>query len=158
MALRHLLAVGLALAAPLVGLACGSGGDETSGTGGLVMIEDSFVVDLEPAGESRISGTAEFRAADGETQVTLTLNDAAGTALQSTLPAHLHFGNCADLQQTVAYQLAPIGEAGSRTTLELTLGELQTDELALTVHDPGAGAKHVACGNLADSRAGTGAK
>jgi hypothetical protein len=156
MALRQVFAVALALAAPVVGLACGSGDDEASGSGGLAMIEESFVVDLEPVDNSRISGTADFRLVEGETQVTLNLTGAAGTALAGTLPAHIHSGTCGNLQPGVAYPLAPVGEHGSRTTLELTLDELQTDELALTVHQPGTRGKHVACGNIGDARAGTG--
>ena len=135
---------------------CG-GGDGADGEGGLALVEESFVVDLEPVGDSRISGTADFRAVEGETQVTLNVSGAAGLALQATLPAHLHFGNCTDLQPSVAYTLAPVGESGSRTTLDLTLAELQTDEIAISVHEPGPRGVHVACGDLSDARAGTGA-
>ena len=143
----------------LLASSCGGGddGDDEPG-GGLALVEDAFVVDLRPVGDSRISGVADFRAFEGETQVTLNLAGAAGISLQSTLPAHLHFGNCGDLQTGVAYPLAPVGESGSRTTLDLTLAELQTDEFAITVHEPGPGGVHVACGDLSEARAGTGTR
>ena len=136
---------------------CGSGDDDSDSEGGLALVEDSFVVDLLPVDDSGVSGTADFRAVERETQVTLNLVGTAGTDVQGTLPAHLHFGNCSSLQADVVYVLAPAGDGGeSRTTLDLSLDELQTDEFALTVHAAGEDGEHVACGDLADSRAGTG--
>ena len=151
----HRLAI--ALATLLLAVSCGGGDDEPDSGGGLALVEDAFVVDLEPVGDSRVSGTADFRAVEGETQVTVNLAGPAATAVQATVRVHLHFGNCGDLQQNVAYQLAPVDEHGSRTTLELTLDELQTDELAVTVHAAGPGGQHIACGDLSEARAGTGA-
>jgi hypothetical protein len=150
----HRLAI--ALTTLLLAASCGGDDDESDSGGGLALVEDAFVVDLDPVGGSRVSGTADFRAVEGETQVTFNLVGAAGTAVQATLPVHLHFGNCADPQQGVAYQLVPVGEGGSRTTLDLTLDELQTDEFAITVHAAGPAGEHVACGDLSDARAGTG--
>jgi hypothetical protein len=150
----HRLAI--VLVSLLLSASCGGGDDEPESGGGLALVEDAFVVDLEPVGDSRVSGTADFRAVEGETQVTFNLVGPAGTAVQATLPVHLHRGTCADLQRGVAYQLAPVGEGGSRTTLEPTLGELQTDAFAITVHAAGAAGEHVACGNLSEARAGTG--
>ena len=147
----------IVLVTVLLAASCGGGDDGSDSGGGLAFVEDAFVVDLEPVGDSRVSGTADFNAVEGETQVTVNLAGPAGTAVQATLPVHLHFGTCSDLQQNVAYHLAPVDEHGSRTTLELTLDELQTDELAVAVHAAGAGGEHVACGDLSDARAGTGA-
>ena len=150
----HRLAI--ALASLLLAASCGGGDDEADSGGGLALVEDSFVVDLEPLGDSRVSGTADFKAVEGETQVTVNLAGPAATAVQARVPVHLHFGNCADLQPTVAYQLAPVDEHGSRTTLELTLGELQTNQVAVTVHAAEPGGEHIACGDLSQARAGTG--
>ncbi len=150
----HRLAI--ALASLLLAASCGGDDDEPDSGGGLALVEDAFVVDLDPVGDSRVSGTADFRAVEGETQVTFNLVGAAGTAVQATLPVHLHFGNCGSLQQNVIYELAPVGEGSSRTTLDLSLDELHTDEFAITVHAAGPAGAHVACGDLSEARGGTG--
>jgi hypothetical protein len=129
------LALILAASAFLTG--CGSG-DGESGSG-------EVVIDLKEQSGSGESGTATLTTDGEKTKVVIAL-DNPSTAPQ---PAHIHEGNCAELDPSPAYGLENVVSGMSTTMVDRPLEELRDADYAINVHKSAEKLDvYVACGDV----------
>src|SRR4051812_11267750 len=93
--------------------------------------EQSVTLTLASQNDSGISGTATIsQMADGKLQVMLKTSGSGGTAR----PAHIHRGTCANLQGGPVYNLTPVANDASTTTVDGSLQDLLTSPHAIHMH------------------------
>lgn len=102
-------------------------------------------IELESRSDSGISGVAKLKPEGNKTTVFVLLEGAADGVTQ---PIHIHKGSCDDLGPP-KYPLNPVKEGQSRTTVDASLEELLSGDLAINAHKSKQEIQeYVACGNL----------
>jgi hypothetical protein len=125
------------------------GGPAGGGEGGYaeatpVMEAQTVTVQLNELNNSGVSGEATLTATTSGTDVSLSVNGAAGDN-----PVHIHYGTCDNLGE-VAAPLTNIDASGkSETTVPLTLDALTSGQYAINAHESAANIQnYIACGNI----------
>jgi hypothetical protein len=124
----------------------GGGGGEDASDSGSRLHQVNLTLDQE--NNSGETGSITLTAVGaGKTEVALVVTNAPYTAQ----PAHIHKGTCGDLDPAPAYPLAPVLDSVSTSTVNISLDDLRTGELAVNVHKSPKNLKtYVACGNLGE--------
>ena len=103
-------------------------------------------VNLAAQNASGEKGTATFNPQGAKTQVVIKL---AGAPTGVEQPAHIHDGNCANLDPKHRVPLQNVVGGTSTTTLDMKLDDIMSKGGAINVHKSAAEAKiYVACGDL----------
>jgi Cu/Zn superoxide dismutase len=152
------MALGLALVA--LAAACGSDEDEDDAAGattaltdtgdlldsGEVFLENLLTLELQEQNDSGITGKVEFSpTSEGNIEVEIELEGSDG----GPHPAHIHPGNCAELDPTPQWPLEDVVDGKSKTTIDVGLGELTAQEHAVNVHESPENAEvYVACADV----------
>jgi hypothetical protein len=158
--------ISLLLAALVLALAAGCGGDDVAdevagATNEVVesgesllqegedLLEQATSIDLTEQNGSGITGTATVTpASESQTEVVLDLT--GGEPSDEPRPAHIHKGTCEDLDPTPAYPLESVQDGHSETTVDVSAIELLAEPYAINVHRSEADAgTYVACGEIA---------
>lgn len=105
-------------------------------------------VNLGEQNESGIVGLALLREDEGKVKVNLRV---VGASDVSTLPAHIHMGNC-PTPGDILYSLTNVVDGESETVLDTTAENIKKQyPLAINVHkSPTELQDYVACGNVTD--------
>jgi Cu/Zn superoxide dismutase len=109
-------------------------------------LEDALTLDLQEQNDSGITGTVEFSpTSEGQVEVEIELTGSEG----GPHPAHIHAGNCADLDPTPKWPLEDVVDGRSKTTIDVTSADLVLDEYAVNVHESAEAAdNYVACADI----------
>jgi hypothetical protein len=110
------------------------------------MMEGVVTVDLaEVAGsDTTQTGTAVLTEIDGQVEVVLTVSP----ALETSQPAHIHAGDCPGVGDVV-YPLENVVDGASTTVLDITMADLEGENLAINVHKSADEVSvYTACGEL----------
>jgi len=113
---------------------------------------DSITIKLVAQNGSKQTGWATLTAMGAKTKVVISLSHTNGLE-----PAHIHPGSCATLNPVPKYPLANVVDGKSTTTVDATLGSLETGRFAINVHaGPGPLIKtYVSCGDIPASGGST---
>ena len=102
-------------------------------------------VNLSPQNASGEKGTVTLTPQGDKTQVVIKLAGAPSEAQ----PAHIHDGNCAQLDPKPRVPLQNVVGGASTTTLDMALDDIMSKGGAINVHKSAADVKtYVACGDL----------
>ncbi len=114
-------------------------------TEGETMMEKMMVA-LTAQNDSDETGTATLEEVDGQTVVTINVENEPEGANQ---PAHIHTGACPE-PGAVVYPLTNVQNGTSTTTLDVSLADLRDQlPLAVNIHKSAAESKvYVSCGDL----------
>jgi hypothetical protein len=106
---------------------------------------EKMTVTLNAQNDSEETGKATLEEVDGQTVVTLAIDNAPATAQ----PAHIHTGAC-PAPGAVVYPFTSVVDGTSETTLDVTLAELTAQlPLAINVHLSATEVQtYVSCGDL----------
>ena len=150
-----LLTLGVALA--VAGCGSDDASDATTGltdTEGLTEtladateeLPDAIELPLQERDDSGITGNVELSGTtEGQLEVEIELDGSEG----GPHPAHIHRGSCDDLDPNPEFPLEDVVDGESKTTLDLSLGDLVLDEYAVNVHEsPENLDTYVACADL----------
>src|SRR6476660_3012614 len=100
------------------------------------------------------NGTVTITAV-GDTSVMVSVNLSNGTA--EPQPAHIHKGNCVNLDPKPLYPLNNVVNGKSETTVNVSWADLMKGEYAVNVHKSATEVStYVSCGNIASMMAGGG--
>ena len=108
---------------------------------------------LAAQNNSGIAGTATLEdVAGGQTRVTITVQGApAGVAL----PVHIHEGSCANLNPAPKFNLTPIQNGRSETTINATVADITGGQHAINAHKSAQELDvYVACGDIPRAQGG----
>ena len=108
---------------------------------------------LAAQNNSGITGTATLEdLAGGQTRVTITVQGApAGVAM----PVHIHEGSCANLNPAPKFNLTPIQNGRSETTITATVADIMGGQHAINAHKSAQElAVYVACGDIPRAQGG----
>ncbi len=94
--------------------------------------QGAVTVQLAAQNNSGITGTATLEdLAGGQTRVTITVQGApAGVAM----PVHIHEGSCASLNPAPKFNLTPIQNGRSETTINATVADITGGQHAINAH------------------------
>jgi hypothetical protein len=108
--------------------------------------QSPITVQLQPRGDSGVSGTATLTPKGNQTQVVLKLKGNTSNVAQ---PAHFHTGTCDNLAPQPKYPLKDVVNGESTSVISATVAELTSSPYTLNVHKSAAEMKSsVACGNV----------
>ena len=103
------------------------------------------MVKLEPQNSSGESGTATLTPEGDSTKVVLSVTGAPAAAQ----PTHIHKGTCAKLDPKPAFQLSPVVNGKSETTVKVSMKDLTSSGYAINGHKSAEDLKtYVFCGNI----------
>lgn len=105
---------------------------------------DDLTVTLTEQNGSGVTGDAGLASGDGQTKVTLKLENAPGPH-----PAHIHEGTCANLNPASKFPLTDVVDGTSETTVAVRLDAVRSKPHAINVHESAGNIqKYVACADL----------
>lgn len=105
-----------------------------------------ITVQLQPKGNSGVSGTATLTPKGNQTQVVVQLK---GNISNVPQPAHFHSGTCDKLDPKPKFPLTDVVNGTSSSVVSATVSELTSGQYTINVHKSAAEVKtSVACGNV----------
>jgi hypothetical protein len=117
---------------------------DTSSTG--ASAQAPITVQLQPKGNSGVSGTATLTPQGKQTRVVVQLKGPASNVAQ---PAHFHSGTCDKLDPKPKFPLADLVNGTSTSVVSAPVSELASGKYTINVHKSAAEVKtSVACGNV----------
>jgi hypothetical protein len=113
---------------------------------GSATTQQSVEVTMMPQNGSGHSGMATLYAEGDKTRVVLELDN----PVPGPEPAHVHLGSCPVPNAAPLYPLTPVVNGTSETLLDLNLGALVAEPMAINVHkSPQEASVYVSCGDIA---------
>ena len=108
--------------------------------------QSPITVQLQPKGNSGVSGTATLTPKGNQTQVVVQLKGNISNVAQ---PAHFHSGTCDKLDPKPKFPLADVVNGTSSSVVSASVSELTSGQYTINVHKSAAEVKtSVACGNV----------
>lgn len=108
--------------------------------------QSPITVQLQPKGNSGVSGTATLTPKGNQTQVVVQLK---GNISNVPQPAHFHLGTCEKLEPQPKFPLTDLVNGMSSSVVSASVSELASGKYTINVHKSAAEVKtSVACGNV----------
>ena len=127
----------------------GAAGETTETSGDTVgaEIDAPFGFDLDPLGDSGVSGQVTITpSGTDETDVEVTLDS---TGPDVSHPVHIHEGTCDNLTPEPAFPLENVREGSSAQAVDVGVDELLDGEYAINVHESDENLdNYIACGEF----------
>src|SRR5512139_797995 len=109
-------------------------------------LDDVVTVKLEAQNNSGQTGTATLLPQGDKTKVVILLSNAPAGIAQ---PAHIHLGQCDNLDQAPKWKLEPVKDGQSTTVVPVSLDTILKDKAAINIHKSAAEVQvYVSCGNI----------
>lgn len=109
-------------------------------------LDDTITVTLDPQSDSEQSGTATLMPEGDQTKVVILIPNAPKGVAQ---PAHIHLGQCDNLDQAPKWNLEAVTDGQSTTVVPVSLDTILQDKTAINIHKSAAEVQiYVACGNI----------
>lgn len=123
-----------------------TGQDQPQAGSSSVSGQSPITVQLQPKGNSGVSGTATLTPKGNQTQVVVQLK---GDISNIPQPAHFHSGTCDKLDPKPKFPLADVVNGTSSSVIAATVSELTSAQYTINVHKSAAEIKtSVACGEV----------
>jgi hypothetical protein len=115
-------------------------------SGAAFALDDNISVKLEAMNNSGQTGSATLMPEGDKTKVVILLSNAPAGVAQ---PAHIHLGQCDNLDKAPKWQLEAVKDGKSTTLVPVSLDTILKDKTAINIHKSAAEAQiYVSCGNI----------